>query len=195
MSLSVDHLRRVLHSRFEVSEDGLSLLASALIPRRLERGQPLAVPGHRLAVAGIVTQGCLRVYFTEPDGSDRVLYFAPEGWCVADIDVAAREGPTAVTIEALEPTDVWLFESGGRTVPADLSNYERVCRALAESALLTLQQRLVGSMRKTAEQRYREFQDLYPGLDSRISQYHVAAYLGVTPEFLSKLRKRLLHVS
>lgn len=185
----------MLHSRFEVSEDELSFLAGALIPRRLERGQRLAVPDHRLAVAGFVTQGCLRVYFTEPDGSDRVLYFAPEGWWVADIDAASRESPTAVAIDALEPTDVWVFEGWGLTMQAGLSDCERVCRALAESALLTLQQRLVGSMRKTAAQRYQEFQDLYPGLDSRISQYHVAAYLGITPEFLSKLRKRLLRAA
>ena len=69
---------------------------------------------------------------------------------------------------------------------------DRIWRALAESALLTFQQRLVGGLRKTAAQRYLDFRRLYPGLDLRIPHYHVAGYLGISPEFLSKLRKRLI---
>jgi len=141
---------------------------------------------------GIVTTGCLRVYFTEADGSDRVLFFAPEGWCVADIDGLTGDRSMPLVIDALEATEVWLFDAWNRTMRTGLTDCERVCWSLAESALRSLQKRLVGSMRKTAAQRYLDFQALYPGLDCRISQYHVAAYLGISPEFLIKLRKRLI---
>ena len=64
-------------------------------------------------------------------------------------------------------------------------------RFVAEQTLVMLQRRLIGSMRKSAAQRYLEFRKVYPGLDRRIPQYHIAAYLGISPEFLSKLRRRL----
>jgi hypothetical protein len=60
------------------------------------------------------------------------------------------------------------------------------------ASIMSIQERLVGGLRKTAAQRYLDFRRLYPGLDARIPQYHVAGYLGVSPEFLSKLRKRLI---
>ena len=187
-----DQLRRVLRTSFGIHECEQSHVLDALTPTRLAKGQRLSVGDHALAILGIVTTGCLRVYFTEADGSDRVLYFAPEGWCVADIDGFTADRPTPLLIDALETTDVWLLDAWGRTMRGGLSEGERVCRSLAESALRTLQKRLVGSMRKTAAQRYLDFQALYPGLDCRISQYHVAAYLGISPEFLSKLRKHLI---
>lgn len=162
---------------------------------RLARGQQLTVGAHALAILGIVSTGCLRVYFTEADGSDRVLYFAPEGWCVADVGQHGGDRATPLVIDALEATEVWVFDGWGRTMRAGLTDCERICRSLAESALRTLQKRLIGSMRKTAAQRYQEFQELYPGLDCRISQYHVAAYLGISPEFLSKMRKHLIRAA
>lgn len=94
-------------------------------------------------------------------------------------------------VDALEPTDVLVIDRerlGAASEPA----CDRIWRMLAESALLTFQERLVGGLRKTAAQRYLDFRRLYPGLDSRIAQYHVAGYLGVSPEFLCKLRKRLI---
>jgi CRP-like cAMP-binding protein len=186
-----DELRRILRTRFGIQEGETSFL-DALTPARLVKGQRLSVRDHALAILGIVSTGCLRVYFTEADGSDRVLYFAPEGWCVADVHGFTGDCAMPLVIDALETTEVWLFDGWGRTMRDELTDCERVCRSLAESALRTLQKRLVGSMRKTAAQRYLEFQELYPGLDCRISQYHVAAYLGISPEFLSKMRTRLI---
>ncbi len=68
----------------------------------------------------------------------------------------------------------------------------RIRRALDEGALAAMQRRVLGAMRKTAADRYAEFHRVYPGLDGRIPQYHVAEYLGISPEFLSKMRSRLL---
>lgn len=177
-----------MQTSFGICEQEQAFFLDALIPARLKKGQRLSVRDHALATLGVVTMGCLRVYFTEPDGSDRVLYFAPEGWCIADHDGVLADRATPLSIDALELTDVWLLDDR-RSGPGER---EHVCRALTASALRALQRRLVGGMRKTAAHRYLEFRYLYPGLDCRISQYHVAAYLGISPEFLSKLRNHHL---
>ena len=115
---------------------------------------------------------------------------------MADFESLAFQRPATLTIEALEPTDVWVMDEAGRTLlQSQLHGGDRIWNALAERALVALQHRLVGGMRKAAAERYFEFRRTYPGLESRIPQYHIAAYLGISPEFLCKLRKRLLRIS
>ena len=184
-------LRKFLPTTLGVSDRDLSLFLSSLTFRHLSKGDHFLNAGETNPIKGLVTRGCLRVYFTEADGTERVLYFAPEGWCLTNIGNATGEWPAVLRVDALEPTDVLVIDRerlGTAYEPA----CDRIWRALAESALLTFQERLVGGLRKTAAQRYLDFRRLYPGLDSRIAQYHVAGYLGVSPEFLSKLRKRLI---
>ena len=191
----VEHLRNSLADEGGVSEDDLSRLFSAFQLRRLDRGDRLLAPGEVCSVEGLVTRGCLRTYFIEPDGSERVLYFAPEGWCVTDIDSFRSERPTILGIDALEASDVWIIDKPGRAVlQSEFPGSDRILRLLSENALVACQRRLVGGMRKTATQRYLEFRRLYPGLELRIPQYHIAAYLGISPEFLSKLRKKLIRL-
>jgi CRP-like cAMP-binding protein len=184
-------LRKFLPPGLGVSERDLSLFRSSLMVQRLGKGDRLVVSGGAVPIKGLVTKGCLRVYFTESDGTERVLYFAPEGWCIMNIAADAR--PEALCVDALEPTEVLMIDRARLTpAPSDVPVCDRIWSALAESALLAFQKRLMGSLRKTAAQRYMDFRCLYPGLDSRIPQYHVAGYLGISPEFLCKLRKRLI---
>ena len=180
----LDLLRSLLPADWATDDDLRHLQASAA-SHHLGKGERLPF-GSGIAGA-LVTAGCLRTYFVEPDGSERVLYFAPAGWWIpGSARRGAADGP-GTAIDALESSRVWTIERESLTTPA----LDRVRSALAERTLRALQLRLIGAMRKTAAERYREFQRLYPGLDARISQYHVAEYLGVSPEFLSRLRTRL----
>jgi len=190
---TLDEIRRLLPADLEIPAGELTQLESSLTLLRLEKADHLLNPGEVCGLEGVVTRGCLRVYFTEPDGSERVIYFAPEGWYVTDIESLIRGRPTALGIDALERTDVWVLDEASRqSADARFPAWNRILRALAETVLVAFQKRLVGGMRKTAAERYLNFQRLYPGLDLRIPQYHIAAYLGISPEFLSKLRKRLI---
>jgi hypothetical protein len=185
-------LRNFLPGRLAVTERDLVVFQSSLTLVHLGKGDRLLARAPE-PIRGLVAAGCLRSFFTEFDGTDRVLYFAPEGWCVGNISAAAVDGPPPlIAVDALERTDLWVADRRAEVAECDQPVCDRIWRALAESALLALQERLVGGLRKTATQRYLDFRRLYPGLDTRIPQYHVAGYLGVSPEFLSRLRKRLL---
>jgi CRP-like cAMP-binding protein len=184
-------LRNFLPGRLAVTERDLLAFQSSLTLVHLGKGDRLLARVSE-PIRGLVTEGCLRSFFTESDGTDRILYFAPEGWCVGSISAAAGDRPPLVAVDALERTDLWVADRRAQVAEADQPVCDRIWRALAESALLALQERLIGGLRKTAAQRYLDFRRLYPGLDMRIPQYHVAGYLGVSPEFLSRLRKRLI---
>ncbi len=188
-----DFLRRHVFGGVGLSERDVHLAASLFSARHLDKGARLLAPGEPCTFGGLVIRGCLRVYFSESDGCERVLYFAPERWWVTDIESLLLEQPTSLGIDAVESTDLLVIDKSSRALlRSRVPVCDRIFGALTENALLTLQRRLVGSMRRTAAQRYHEFRTLYPGLALRIPQYHIAAYLGISPEFLSKLRKRLL---
>ncbi len=112
---------------------------------------------------------------------------------MTDIESFVTGRPTALSIDALEPTEVLVLDKASRpSLESEFPARDRILRMLAETALVGFQKRLMGGMRKTAAERYLNFRRLYPGLELRIPQYHIAAYLGISPEFLSKLRKRLI---
>jgi CRP-like cAMP-binding protein len=188
-----EFLRKHVLDGTGLSEGDVNLAASFFTVRHLDKGSRLLAPGEPCTFGGLVIRGCLRVYFSESDGCERVLYFAPEHWWVTDIESLLLEQPTTLGIDAVESTDLLVIDKSSRALlRSRVPVCDRIFGALTENALLTLQRRLVGSMRRTAAQRYHEFRTLYPGLALRIPQYHIAAYLGISPEFLSKLRKRLL---
>ena len=184
MDLS-QHLRLLLPPDVR-SVDALAGLSAASRRRNLQKGEPLVLDP--LVEGVFVSAGCLRVYFTEQDGSERTMYFAPDGWWLPRLTGCDAAASAAVAIDALEPTEVWLVLRGD---DARSHALVRIWCALDEWALAAMQRRVLGAMRKTAADRYAEFHRVYPGLDGRIPQYHVAEYLGISPEFLSKMRSRL----
>jgi CRP-like cAMP-binding protein len=189
----IQYLRRLVPEAAGIADRTLTQFLSTLHVERVPKGGSLAL--HDSPIVGIVASGCLRVYFTESDGSDRVVYFAPEGWCVTGRTAAAFvEDSPVLHVEALEATDIWMAGRASAPERPGSRRFDRIWAALAEAALLTMQRRLMGGLRKDAAERYVEFRRLYPGLESRIAQYHVASYLGVSPEFFSKLRRQVLRI-
>lgn len=186
---SVAFLKRHLPGASRLSDDDVASAAARFVPRHIEKGAHLLAPGDVCRFNAVVTSGCLRVYVSQPDGAEGVLYLAPEGWWVGDSDGLLHQGPSGLGIDAVVRTDVLLLDR--TAAPSDDGCRERLLYLAAEHSLLRLQRRLAARMCKSAAQRYHEFRRQYPGLDLRIPQYHIAAYLGVSAEFLSRLRARL----
>ena len=97
-------------SSLGVSDLDLSLFLSSLTLRHLSKGDHFLNAGETNPIKGLVTRGCLRVYFTEADGTERVLYFAPDGWCLTNIGNATGEWPAVLRVDPLEPTDVLVID-------------------------------------------------------------------------------------
>src|SRR5262249_1426155 len=145
-----------------------------------------ATAGRR--VEGFVERGCLRIYCATPGGADRVLDFALEGsW----ISSAGGRLPGSLAIGALERTDLLVIDEHSKEqLCAASAALDRFFRRLAQNSVTALQQRLLVAMQSTAEERYLAFRRCYPSLEARVAQYHIASFLGITPEFLSKIRKK-----
>jgi CRP-like cAMP-binding protein len=187
----VNALREYLTTHTGLGDDEVACLAARMDRQRLDKGGALLAPGQVCDFNAFVASGCLRVCAIDDAGNPGVLSFAPEGSWATDVESFVTGSPSALTIDAVEPTDVLVI---GKTRLAELraetSWAEGLVRTLQERTLVQIQRRVVASLRRTATERYRDFAREYPGLEQRIAQYHIAASVGVSAEFLSTLRRR-----
>jgi CRP-like cAMP-binding protein len=165
-------------------------LVSFLKRRRVLRRERLFAPDEDRGLDVFVESGCLRMYSATNEGAERILLFGTENtWWSHNLVAGARLLP-GVGIDALEPTDVLTLDPASKEkLCREARAFEPLFRVLAQGTLDALQRRLVQSHQHTADLRYREFTRLYPTLERRIPRYHVASYLGICPEFFSKLRR------
>jgi CRP-like cAMP-binding protein len=170
----------------EEQEQVLALLQIKKVAKRSILLRPGEIERHIY----FVNKGCLRMYHTDKDGQEHNLCFYPENWWACDIVSFFKAKRATNSIQALADTEVCYF-----SLPAlerlftEVPRFERFFRILTQNGFDMFQRRVTSNLSETAEQRYREFRRHYPGLEQRISQKHIASYLGITAAFLSMMRK------
>jgi CRP/FNR family transcriptional regulator, anaerobic regulatory protein len=136
-----------------------------------------------------VVRGCLRTYKIDEKGNIHILQFAAEDNWINDLGSFHGAKPSTLNIDALEDTVVLQISRDDLIILYKESpKFDRIFRVLVEKAFIRLQERLLQNISSSAEERYQFFLELYPHLTNRLSQVQIAAFLGVTPEFLSRLR-------
>jgi CRP/FNR family transcriptional regulator, anaerobic regulatory protein len=138
-----------------------------------------------------VVRGCLRMYKIDEKGSIHTLQFAAENNWITDLASFHGLKPSMLNIDTLEDTVV-LEISRDELISLYLQapKFDRIFRVLIENSFVRLQERLLQNISSTAKERYQSFLEIYPHLANRLSQVQIASFLGITPEFLSRLRKR-----
>lgn len=140
-----------------------------------------------------VTKGILRNYTTDQNGMEHVVSFACPGWWIADMYSYLSQRPGHSFIEVNEDAEVILLSKENQEkLFIQVPKLERFFRILIENSLVANQQRLVDNLSFTAEARYDKFSKKYAGLIHSLPQKQIASYIGVTPEFFSKMKARLL---
>lgn len=138
-----------------------------------------------------VVKGCLRMYKIDDKGNEHILNFAAENDWITDISSFYNIGTTLLSIDALENTEVLQIKRDDLiSLYQQAPKFDRIFRILTENGFCRLQQRHIQSISVSAEERYSSFVEIYPHLLNRLSQTQIAAFLGITPEFLSRLRSR-----
>ena len=141
--------------------------------------------------SAFVLNGCLRGYTIDSNGFEHVLSFAPADWWIGDLYSLLSQKPGTLNIEAMVDSEiVVLSKSNQEKLYSKVPKFERFFRIITENSLVSFQQRLNDNLSLTAQERYLKFCKTYPQLINSIPQKQIAAYIGVTPEFLSKLRAK-----
>ena len=161
-------------------------------PKSIKKKDFFLREGEVCKFEGFVTKGLFRVFHIDENGFEQVLYFAIEDWWITDIDSFINERPSYLFIEALEDSEVLVISKKDKEKAySGIPKIEKLFRVMTQKTHVALQRRMIDNLSKTADQRYLDFIEKYPQIYSRLTNLQIAAYLGISHEFLSKIRKKL----
>jgi len=187
-----DLLKQNIANHINLSDEEFEKFSSLFQAKTIKKKQFILQEGEVCKFEGYVTKGLFRVYHIDQNGFEQILYFAIENWWITDIDSFTNEKPSQLFIEALEDGEVLLISKKDKEFAyANLPQIEKLFRVMTQKTHVALQRRMIDNLSKTADQRYLDFIGKYPQLYQRLSNLQIAAYLGISHEFLSKIRKKL----
>lgn len=176
----------------------IEMLLSVVELRSVRKKEFILRAGEICRFETFVNKGCLKIYYTDLSGVEHNVKFAPENWWSLDLESFGMLTPAFYSIQAIEDSEClqiskahhdWLYDK--------IPQLEKFAKLRYQNAYILLQHRMTQNLFSTAEEKYDAFTKKYPGLELRIPQKDIASYLGITPEFLSMLRKKRtkIHIS
>ena len=165
-----------------------SLLEHKMVPKKTM----LLHEGEVCNFEAFVLKGCIRTYYIDEKGFEVTLQFAIEDWWVSDIASFHDRKPSNMFIETLEDCELLLLNPETKDLLlTKLPHLEKAFRLMVQRNLSVLQNRFFKTISATATEKYLDFIERYPTIPQRVAQHYIASYLGISPEFLSKIRTRL----
>lgn len=189
MTLILEHIRKFVH----LTPEEEHLLLSKIEIKTVKAKSVLLHAGEVCKETYFVNAGLLRSFNVNDNIVEHILHFACEGWWMGDLYSLITQKPGNLFIEALEDSElVILSKEKQEELYLEIPKLERFFRILTENSLVAHQERLMDNLSLSAEERFEKFCQKYPSLIQRVPQRQIASYIGVTPEFLSKLKKKIL---
>ncbi|MHC0440289.1 Crp/Fnr family transcriptional regulator [Flavobacterium sp. 3-210] len=176
-----------------LSKEEVKIFEKSLEFRMVPKKTILLKAGEICNFEAYINKGCIREYFIDRNGQELTLQFAIEDWWVSDITSFEDQVPSDMYIETLEDCELLvLTRQSKENLINEVPHLERMFRLMIQRHLSKLQKRLFKTVSSTAMEQYVEFITRYPTISQRVSQQYIASYLGITPEFLSRLRTKHL---
>lgn len=187
-----ERLKQNIATHISLSDNEMEAFCTLFQQKTIKKKAFLLREGEVCKFEAFVTKGIFRVYHINKNGAEQVLYFAIENWWVTDIDSFTNEKPSQLFIEALEDSEVLLISKQDKEFAYEnLPKVEKLFRIMTQKTHVALQRRMIDNLSKTAGQRYLDFIEKYPQFYQRLSNLQIAAYLGISHEFLSKIRNKI----
>lgn len=168
------------------------IIKKYLTPKRLRRKQYLLQEGDVCKFIAFVEKGALRQYSLDENGNERIVQFAVEGWTISDLYSFLTGEVATYHIDALEDSELVLIsKSAHEELLQKVAKYETYTRLQITGAYVAMQKRLTSVISSSLEEQYANFTTLYPNIVQRVPQHMIASYMGVQPETLSRIRRRI----
>lgn len=175
----------------DITEAEEAVILSAFEETSIKKKKDLLVPGQLCDYVYFITQGCLRSYYVDKKGVEHIYQIRMDNNWISDLESFFSQRPSNYYIEALE--DSCLLRISNERLEqlyAEVPNLERYFRILFQKAYINALERLNKSMWEPADERYEAMLKEHPGMLQRVPLVHIASYLGITPESLSRIRKK-----
>lgn len=181
-----------LGSFIPLTGDEKALLEERFVLRKVKRKEKILVAGEICKHYTFIVEGCFRMFGMDDKGFEHNIQFAAENDWIADIGSFHTQKPSLLNIESLEAGVVLQVKQQDLYyLYKKIHKLNLIFKVLIELKYIELQNRVLQNFSSTAEERYLSFLEQYPLLFNRLPNTQISSYLGITPEFLSKVRKKL----
>lgn len=163
-----------------------------LTPKKLRKKQYLLQEGDVCKTVAFIEKGALKSYSVDDNGNEHIIQFGLEGWIISDLYSFLTGAPATYNIDAIEDAELVLInKSAHEELLLNVPKYETFTRLNITGAYLAMQKRLTSIIGSPVEERYSNFTTLYPNIVQRVPQHMIASYMGLSPETLSRVRRRI----
>ena len=186
-----DQLKAHVQKRLSITEDELTEFCNAFKIVKVKKRQFIVQPEFVAKYRFYVVQGTFRAYVIGDEGQEHTIQFAISDWWISDYNSYIFQQPASMFIVALEDSLILQISHEAESALKQQRHvFETFFRILAEGTAAYMARRVITNLTKTAEQRYEIFLERYPDIVTKVPQYALASFLGMTTEYLSKLRNR-----
>ena len=158
---------------------------------KIKKKQFIIQPDFIAKYRNYILKGTFRAFVIGNDGQEHTISLAMDGWWISDPNSYIYQQPATMFVEALEDSIIFQLDyKSEQVLKAHNHKFETFFRTTAERGLAFMQRRLISSLTLTAKQRYEQFAEKYPDFSQRVPQYAIASYLGMTTQYLSRVRNK-----
>lgn len=160
----------------------------------VKRGEVILIAGQQVPYQYYVYSGCLRTFYIDDAGKEHTLQFAIHDWWISDYTAFFTGGTALLNIECVQDATIYrISKEGMEQLYKEVPAVETFFRIKMERFFATFQKRILSGLAMSAKEKYKSFLKTYPNIETSIKNYHLASYLGITPESLSRVRAELAH--
>jgi len=175
----------------ELDDHSIEVLNTYIKPVSLKRKEFLLKEGQTCRSIYFVEKGCLRMFFINDKSAEQITQFALDSWWISDFQSFSDNKPSEYFIQAVEKSEILsIDERSFDALLKELPQLERYFRMIMQRAWAASQQRIKYMYELSKEEYYHHFCTSFPEFVQRVPQYMIASYLGLTPEYVSELRKK-----
>jgi CRP-like cAMP-binding protein len=188
-SLIIQHTQKFI----QLNEEEQLFFLSLLQEKTLHRKDFLLHENEICEHSAFVLSGCLRAYSVDESGVEHILQFAPQNWWITDMFSILSGKPAQLNIDAIEDSEILILSKSNQELLYEkVPKFERYFRILIQNSTVASRQRVLDNLELSAKERFAKFCKTYPSLINSLPQKQIAAYIGVTPEFMSKMKAEFL---
>lgn len=177
-----------------LTEEEIALLNLHFRTRKYLKGQFVVQQGDVCQCESFVLKGCLRTFYVDENGQEHTIAFSIENWWVADLGSFLSRTPAFYNVQCLEAVElIQITYDDLEQLYLKVPKMERFFRIIIQKAYVASERRIVRNFSLPAKERYLAFREQYPQIEQRVPQYMIASFLGITKEFLSKIRSQLIN--
>lgn len=186
----------VLFSHIEhkvaLSDAEKSAIAAFFTFKKIRKKQFILEEGDICMHLSFVNKGLIKSYRLDEKGNEHISLFGWEGWWISDFNSYINQQSATLYIDAVEDTELFLLSRAAyEQLTLDVPIMDRYFRLLYQNSLVTKDERLISSNSYSAEEKFQRLIQSNPEIMQRVPQHLVASYLGLAPETLSRIRKKL----